>query len=147
MIATFPPLNGPYAKEEDEDNKFVTDYSIGKDVVYAAFSWSLAEMAYEKMKMLAQKYQVGFFDVSANDGDILFPDSKGNNLPIDIPNNLSSIQQIKSSAARGQENASVKEIIYSKLLPQILEQTKANMETKTVSKRKWWQRLFGSNKL
>jgi len=48
MIESYPAMNGPYAKEEDEDNDYVTDYCIGKDVIYAAFSWSLAEQAYEK---------------------------------------------------------------------------------------------------
>lgn len=141
MIATFPAMNGPYAKEEDENNEFVTDYSIGQNVIYAAFSWSLAEQAYEKMKMHAEKHQIGFFDASANDGDILFPDNNGKNLPIDRPDNLSSIQQIKNTAAPGQENKSVKEILYSKLIPQILEQSTSNIQTKI--RRSWWQKLLG----
>lgn len=52
----------------------VADYSIGRDVIYAAFSWSVVEEAYELMRSLAQKHKVGFFDVSANDGDIILPD-------------------------------------------------------------------------
>ena len=51
-----------------------TDYSIGHHVIYAAFSWSVADEAYEKMKELAQKHGVGFYDVSGDDGDIILPD-------------------------------------------------------------------------
>ena len=35
------------------------------------FSWSVADEAYEKMKDLAQKHGVGFYDVSGDDGIIL----------------------------------------------------------------------------
>jgi hypothetical protein len=144
IITSFPAMNGPYAKDEDEDSEFITDYSIGHNVIYAAFSWSLAEQAYEKMKSLAQKYTVGFFDASAEDGDILFPDNGGNFVPIDRPNNLSSIQQIKNSAAPGQEGKSVKEILFSNLnLQTIAEQTPSKISEIGKYERKWWQRLFG----
>lgn len=142
MIETFPAMNGPYA-DEDIDDDSVTDYCIGTNVIYAAFAWSVAEKAYNVMKEAAQKHQVGFYDVSANNGDILFPDSNGKNLPIDNAAGLSSIQQIKNSAAPGQENASVREILYSKIIPQILEQSTFENQTKTEKKRSWWQRLFG----
>jgi hypothetical protein len=143
MITLFPAMNGPYAKDENKDNEFVTDYCIGQDVIYTAFSWSLAEQAYEKMKSLAQKHKVGFFDASADDGDILFPDKSGKNLPIDRPNNLSSIQQIKNSAASGQEGRTVKEILYSKLnLHTTIEQTGSD-DNLTKKERKWWHKLFG----
>ncbi len=142
MNDSYPALNGPYAKEGDEDNEFVTDYSIGKDIIYTAFSWSLAEQAYEKMKALAEKHEVGFFDASADEGNILFPDGKGKNQPIDKPDNLSSIQQIRLSASPGQEGKSVQEIIYSKVFPQILEHSSSD-EAKPRSKRSWWQKLLG----
>ncbi|MBL4603762.1 MAG: hypothetical protein JKY84_13525 [Emcibacteraceae bacterium] len=73
MMISFPPLNGKFATE-DFENSNVTDYSIGKNVIYAAFTWSVASGAYKKMKKLAIKHEVGFFDVSANNGAILFPD-------------------------------------------------------------------------
>jgi hypothetical protein len=142
MIKTFPAMNGPYAVD-DPDDDCITDYCIGKDVIYVTFAWSIAEKAYPIMKEVAEKHKVGFFDASANDGDILFPDNNGKNLPIDRPGNLSSIQQIKNSAAPGQENKSVKEILYSKVILQI-KQSIHNNQTKTESKRGWWQRLFGS---
>ncbi|KNY26912.1 hypothetical protein [Pseudobacteroides cellulosolvens] len=79
MKRIFPPMNGIDAPSDDEleeneelENR-LTDYCIGRDVIYAAFSWSLAKEAYEKMKQLAKQHGVGFFDVSSNDGDIILP--------------------------------------------------------------------------
>lgn len=81
IIKKFPQMNGPYAPDEEafdemEDDAYVSDYSIGKDVIYAAFSWSLAEEAFETVKKLAMEHGVGFFDVSSNEGEIIFPDGK-----------------------------------------------------------------------
>lgn len=83
MIQTFPAMNGLFASE-DADNPNISDYSIGKDVIYVAFAWSLAEQAYNKMLELAEKHEVGFFDVSSDNGDILFPEN-GKLKPIDKP--------------------------------------------------------------
>lgn len=82
MKETFPPMNGEFAPDpdlpdEELDGRLV-DYCIGHDVIYAAFAWSAAEEAYETVRRLAQKHEVGFFDVSEEDGDILLPD--GTNL-------------------------------------------------------------------
>lgn len=80
MIESFPAMNGPYATdidEEDDDADKLTDYSIGRDVIYATFSWSLVEEAYEEVSRLATKHKVGFFDVSADDGDIIIPNDDG----------------------------------------------------------------------
>lgn len=80
MKEKFPPMNGEYAPdfellEEDENlESHMVDYSIGHDVIYAAFSWSVVDEAYELMRSLAKKHGVGFFDVSAEDGDIILPD-------------------------------------------------------------------------
>jgi hypothetical protein len=79
MKETFPPMNGPEAPTDEEidnmeNDSYLTDYSIGREIIYAAFAWSLAEEAYEKMKSLALKHGVGFFNVSENDGEIIFPD-------------------------------------------------------------------------
>lgn len=78
MIKTFPNMNAPDAPEEeleDEDAEaHLTDYCIGHNVIYVAFSWSVAEEAYKQMKSLAQKHGVGFYDVSSDDGDIILPD-------------------------------------------------------------------------
>jgi hypothetical protein len=75
MIQHFPAMNGPLASGED-DEPTVTDYCIGRSVIYTAFAWSCAESAYQKMRELAVKHQVGFFDVSAEEGEILFPNDK-----------------------------------------------------------------------
>lgn len=68
----FPPMNGPFASN-DCDNPRVTDYSIGRTVIYAAFAWSEAEPAYEAVRRLAAKHSVGFFDVSGEEGEIRLP--------------------------------------------------------------------------
>ena len=69
---TFPPMNGPFASHE-YDNPKVTDYCIGQSVIYAAFAWSQAKLAYETVDRLAAKHCVGFFDASGENGDIRFP--------------------------------------------------------------------------
>lgn len=80
MTKTFPSMNGddtpaPDFLDKDEDlERHVTDYSIGCDIIYAAFSWSLVDEAYELTKRLAQQHEVGFFDVSGADGNIILPD-------------------------------------------------------------------------
>ena len=75
MIKSFPAMNGPFASD-DVDVPKVNDYSVGIDVIYAAFAWSEAEIAYPKMIELAEKHKVGFFDASGN-GDILIPNENG----------------------------------------------------------------------
>ena len=80
MKEKFPPMNGEYAPNDDalDDDEnlelHMVDYSIGYNVIYAAFSWSVADEAYELMRSLAQKHKVGFFDVSGDDDDIILPD-------------------------------------------------------------------------
>jgi hypothetical protein len=75
FIKDFPPMNGPCAAPEEMiDDAHVTDYSMAKDVVYCCFAWSLAGESYLKMKESTAKCGVGFFNVSATDGEIVFPD-------------------------------------------------------------------------
>jgi hypothetical protein len=76
MTKQYPPMNGPYASDDVDDPK-VTDYSVGKSVIYAAFAWSEADAAHSVMFNLAQKHRVGFFDVSANDGGVWLPGPAG----------------------------------------------------------------------
>jgi len=76
MIKSYPPMSGPDAAD-DSDNPKVTDYSIGKSVIYAAFAWSQAESARDAMFCLAEKYRIGFFDASADDGGVWLPTSPG----------------------------------------------------------------------
>ncbi|MEK3659793.1 hypothetical protein NSQ29_09515 [Paenibacillus sp. FSL F4-0236] len=61
------------AMEEAGTDNRLTDYSLGTSVIYAAFAYSVADQAYTAMRELAIKHKVGFFDVSSNEGDIIFP--------------------------------------------------------------------------
>ncbi|WP_222403467.1 hypothetical protein [Rhizobium leguminosarum] len=74
----FPNMNGPdaYGPAQDEDNPRSTGYMIGKSVIYADFRWSEAEAAYATVRALAVKHSVGFFNVSAIDGEIWFPSTE-----------------------------------------------------------------------
>lgn len=72
MAQAFSPMNGPLASK-DYDNPKVTNYSIGRSVIYAAFAWSQAETAFEAVYRLAAKHGVGFYDVSAEEGEIRVP--------------------------------------------------------------------------
>lgn len=75
FIKEFPPMNGPCAAPDEMiDDPHVTDYSMAKDVVYCCFAWSLAEEACSRMKDSTAKCGVGFFNVSADGGEIVFPD-------------------------------------------------------------------------
>ncbi|MBJ6107674.1 hypothetical protein JAO73_01530 [Hymenobacter sp. BT523] len=66
----FPDMNGPDASE-DHESDYETDYSIGKSIIYIAFSWSLYTEANQAVIRLAAKHQVGLFDASGT--SILFP--------------------------------------------------------------------------
>ena len=76
IIKTFPPMNGPLASDDVDDPR-LSDYSIGRSVIYGAFAWSEAESDYERVKDLAAKHRVGFFDVSSDTVDIWLPTSAG----------------------------------------------------------------------
>jgi len=74
----FPNMNGPGAPSDDEIDRFghrLTDYSIAKHAIYAAFAWSVAEDAYQTVRETAVAHDVGFYDVSGDEGDgeIYFP--------------------------------------------------------------------------
>lgn len=79
MILSFPTLNGPYStpiidpSSEMHDNQRLTDYSIGKDMIYISFGWSIAEQAYIETKRLALKHSLGFYNVSDDDAEIIYP--------------------------------------------------------------------------
>jgi len=71
MIPHYPMMNGPYASEDDSSR--VTDYSIGRSVIYAAFAWSETAEAREITFRLAQRHRIGFFDVSTGNGGVWIP--------------------------------------------------------------------------
>ncbi len=81
MIQIFPPMNGEFATDDLPDNdenleKYIADYCIGKSVIYTSFAWSVAEEAYDTVLTLALKHNVGFFDVSGNEEIILSVNNK-----------------------------------------------------------------------
>ena len=76
IIEVYPAMNGPYASEGLDESK-ITDYSVGREVVYAAFSWSEAEEAFRTAFSLAKKHRVGFFDVSSEQGAVWGPTPDG----------------------------------------------------------------------
>ena len=76
IINEYPAMNGPY-RIEISDNPRLTDYCIGKSVIYSAFAWSQSRGAYCTVLELAKKHGVGFYDVSGEEGQVWLPDSKG----------------------------------------------------------------------
>jgi hypothetical protein len=60
MIKKFPPMNGPLANADD-DSSYVTDYCLGKGLIYVAFAWSVAEEAHVHFQELAKKVWIGIF--------------------------------------------------------------------------------------
>lgn len=78
LIQFYPPLNGEFYDEDkldefEENDIYGIDHSIGQDGIYLAFAWSNADDAYDKVRELAIKHQVGFFDVSGDNGDVIYP--------------------------------------------------------------------------
>lgn len=73
MRTVLPAMNGPFAADIDsiEDESLLSDYNCGSSGIYITFAWSKAELAYETTREMARRHSVGFFDVSANDGDII----------------------------------------------------------------------------
>jgi len=70
--------NWPNMQEVDDsqiDNPQITGYSFGKNIIYLDFRWSVAEEAYDAVRKSAVEHQVGFYDVSGDEGDgeIYFP--------------------------------------------------------------------------
>jgi hypothetical protein len=81
MRRAFPPMNGPFALSDEEFAKLsrdaesrITDYSIGKTVIYTAFGWSVADEAEKTVRRLAQKHGLGFYHPGS--GEVLFPGDK-----------------------------------------------------------------------
>ncbi|WP_369935003.1 hypothetical protein [Xanthomonas tesorieronis] len=78
IIAAFPPMNGPLAADDnDGEPGRVTDYSVGRSLIYAAFAWPQAQDAHATVFGLAAKHGVGFFDASSELGEVWWPDGQG----------------------------------------------------------------------
>ena len=75
MIGQYPALNGPFAEDEKpDDDSVLTDYSIGRNLIYAAFANRQAERARQHMFALAARHCVGFFDLGAQPPTEWLPD-------------------------------------------------------------------------
>lgn len=74
IVQQFAPMNGPLSRRDlsSGDASAVTDYSVGKHVIYAAFAASRGQQAYDAVFELSRKHEVGFFDVSDN-GEVWLP--------------------------------------------------------------------------
>jgi hypothetical protein len=78
LIREFPPMNGPDAPSDEQiDNDpdleaRLTDYSIGTDLVYAAFSWGQENVARDVFRRVASSHGIAIAMVS-DDGQIIRP--------------------------------------------------------------------------
>lgn len=72
----YPAMNGPFASDDVDDPR-LTDFCIGRSVIYATFAWSEASRARRKVFDAAAKHGLGFFDVSADDGGVWVPNASG----------------------------------------------------------------------
>lgn len=79
MRQSFAPMNGALAPDDvgERADEHVADYTIARDLIYAAFSWRDAEVAYAKAKELAEKHGIGFLDASGDEGAAWFPEPDG----------------------------------------------------------------------
>ena len=74
IIRIFPPIHGEYATAQlPEDEASSTDYAIGADFIFASFAWSKAEPAYMTVARLAEKHQLGLFNVSSSGEEVWIP--------------------------------------------------------------------------
>jgi hypothetical protein len=74
MQRTFPDMNTPEAEVVPiDDDGVLSDYTIGRDFVYAGFAWSKAIAAAAEAERLAKLHGVGFFDVSSNGEEVYLP--------------------------------------------------------------------------
>ena len=76
MIVTFPPMNGPLRSSNPDDPR-VTDFSLGRNIIYGAFAGSVAAVAYQRAFELAQKHRVGFYNPSDVPSDVWIPGLAG----------------------------------------------------------------------
>ena len=74
MWRMFPDMNTPEAEIHlQDDDGVLSDYTIGRQFVYAGFAWSKAVAAAGEAERLAKLHEVGFFDVSSNGEEVWLP--------------------------------------------------------------------------
>ncbi|WP_428029072.1 hypothetical protein [Ancylobacter sp.] len=67
MVATHPPMNGRLAADDPDDSDIrLTDYSIGRDIIYLGGSWENADNALALALQLAEKHGLGVFDTTSD---------------------------------------------------------------------------------
>ena len=83
IINKFPPIiedleNYDEEFEKNENNEYLTEYSIGKNIIYSIFNWRKAEEAFELIKILSEKHKIGFLIIEAylEINEIYFPNGK-----------------------------------------------------------------------
>ncbi|WP_200921851.1 MULTISPECIES: hypothetical protein [unclassified Sphingomonas] len=78
MLPAWPDMQE--VEDDRIDDPHVTGYSLGANVIYVDFRWSVANEAYETVRRLAIEHRVGFYDVSGDEGDgeIYFPGDEPN---------------------------------------------------------------------
>lgn len=75
IIVIFPPMNGPTAAASlPKDEASSSDYAIGPDFIYASFAWAMAEAAYMTVARLAEKHNLGLFNVSSTGEEVWIPE-------------------------------------------------------------------------
>lgn len=78
LVRRFPAMNGPLAPKEDPENhSALTDYAIGRTVIYASFAWSRAKSAHRCSMNAAARHGVGVFEVSTELAEVWRPDGEG----------------------------------------------------------------------
>ncbi len=75
LLREFPAVDGPRAHAGHHPR--LTDYTIGRAVVYACFPWTAVEAAYEAVVSAAATHGLGVYDVSSDDLALWLPDGKG----------------------------------------------------------------------
>jgi hypothetical protein len=75
MRVEYPAMNGPDQTNDDNMIDRAGDYNFAPAMIYTTFPWSLAEEIYAKARELAVASDVGFYDVSDDNGagEIYFP--------------------------------------------------------------------------
>lgn len=80
MQRSYPGMDSPEAdaiNDAGDDISVLTDYTIGREFIYAGFRWSKAVEAAAEGERLAVLRGVGFFDVSGPNEDVYLPSPEG----------------------------------------------------------------------
>lgn len=77
MRLLFPPMNGSHTIDISTiDESTLADYEIRELLIYAAFAWSQADLAFQYCFQLAEKCALGMFNVSSDKAEIWVPNKQ-----------------------------------------------------------------------